>query len=173
MLIVQFWLSTLNDLGGDIMASPSPLLAIAQRLGLPHVKVLAKEVGVKNVFRITAQHPSRHARNSVATLIQSRLQPAQLQILYEGFLNNQPITRTLEEHLVALLFTRLAEAKFDHLPDQPSPNTTMTLWLLERASGSFYTSVVLSPYRVEAPYSRLVNALDDTLPEAIREVSPP
>jgi hypothetical protein len=61
--------------------------------------------------------------------------------------------------------------RFDRLPDQPGiPSYGADLWLLERAAGSFSTSLMLAPERASGVYASLVALIRARLPEAIREI---
>jgi len=51
----------------------------------------------------------------------------------------------------------------------PAYNLT-DLWLIERAAGTFAHSVILAPELARDEYSKLVNAVKNGLPEALRVV---
>ena len=65
----------------------------------------------------------------------------------------------------------MTQSQFDSLRDQGDlPQNLMTLWRVERAAGTFYHGLVLSPHKSLLPYSRIVNAIDSHLPDAVREM---
>jgi hypothetical protein len=69
------------------------------------------------------------------------------------------------------LLVALRRVSFDTMDDQPDvPFFGVDLWLVERASGSFYHDVVLSPEGARGFYRELVLALREHLKEALRPI---
>lgn len=146
---------------------------ILENADVPALKTLAAQPGTKTAYRFVVFYADRRARNSVATLIEERgFGTSQLETIYEGFNSAKPMISTIPSSRLTLLADAFARVGFDRLPDGKSPDGKLrTLWLIERAAGSFYKAVMLSPHEPVLPYSTLVNAIDGYLPEAIREMS--
>lgn len=150
----------------------APLRALAEAADLPHLKQAALRPGVRAVYRISVYYADDRARHSVATLWHALLEDLLLEVVYDGLFHNQPLHHTISEENFEHFVAVLNSIGFDKLPDQPDLTLLSSpLWLVERASGTFYKSVVLSPQQQTQPYIRLVNAIDAYLPEAIREAA--
>jgi hypothetical protein len=150
------------------------LLSILDRTGVPPLKTLAAQPGVKMVYRIVAYYADRRALHSVATLVDARLFASpRLEVVYEGFRQHQPMQYTVPMAQYQELVNAFSRADFDKLPDQAEPQEQLlALWLVERATGTFYHSAILSPHKPMLRYSLLINAIDAYLPDAIKEVKP-
>jgi len=149
----------------------SSLYEVADNLGAPHIKTLAKQAGVISVLRITAYYPERKARHSVATLIEHHQNQREMDIVYEGFYGHKPVKLTVARDAFDKLQDALLQAKFNKLDDQLNVSyKDHSLWLIQQASGTFLHNVIVSPDVPQLPYSAIVNAIDDYLPEAIREI---
>ena len=149
----------------------SSLYEVSANLGVPHIKTVAKQVGVISVLRITAYYPERKARHSVATLIERHQNQRHMEIVYEGFFNHKPVKLTVTRDNHEKVLDALQQARFDKLNDQPDLSyKDHSLWLIQRASGIYVHEVILAPDIPLLPYSSIVNAIDAYLPESIREV---
>ena len=132
---------------------------------------IAKQPGVKALYRLTIHYARTKARHSVATLRHATLDDLRLEVVYARLFKHKPLTFTIERERYDALLAALLKAGFDSLSDQEGIQVYgEDTWLLERAAGAYRKSVVLAPHRVEMPYSLIVNAVDVHLPEAIREV---
>lgn len=149
----------------------SILYHIAETLGVQHIKHIAKQADVINVLRITAYYPKREVRHSIATITERNRDRREMQIVYEGFNNHQPVKLSVERDDLNRVFDTLLQTRFDKLYDQPDVSyNDHSLWLIQRASGIFTHGIIVSPDKPQLPYTSIVNAIDDFLPEAIREV---
>lgn len=149
----------------------APLRAVAEFVGLPEIAKIALEPGVKSVYRVTVNHPDGDGRNSVATVRNALIDNMKMEIVYQGLFDHKPIKHISDDEKYAAFEALLRKVRFDNLPDQPGIALYgETLWLLERAAGSFYKSVILSPTKAEAVYGEIVNAIRDNFPEAVRGV---
>jgi hypothetical protein len=148
------------------------LYGIVFRCGVTDLKELAKQPTYKALHRVVVYYADQRARHAVATLYDERGHTdKRLEVVYEGFNQHKPFVFTLKAARYEQWITALAQAQFDQLSDQPAPPDKLhSLWLLERAAGSFYKNVLLSPQHTPPPYSILVNAIDGYLPEALREI---
>lgn len=149
----------------------SSLYAVADNLGVPHIKAVVKQPGVISVLRITAYYPERRTRHSVATLIERHQNQRDMEIVYEDFNDHKPVKLTVTRETYEKVLDALLQAKFNKLDDQPNLSyKDHSLWLIQQASGTFLHNVITSPDDPVLPYSAIVNAIDDYLPEAIREI---
>lgn len=144
------------------------LKVIAERLSQPSLRDVLKEPTVSEALRITILYQSSASPNSVATLRRGHGENCRLHLLYE----KAPAPATFEfsiplDHYKALLVA-LRRAKFDTLDDAEVTSLTHDLWLIERAAGSFYHDVVLSPQEMRGHHREIVLALRENLPEALR-----
>lgn len=150
----------------------SALHAVANRLGLMSVKQLATRPGMKALYRVTIYYADGYARNSVGTLRRAVLDDGLLDVVYEGLFHHKPLKHRIDPARAEKLANALQRMGFDKMGDQSGMETYhRTMWLVERAVGNFYHSVLFAPQRLEQPYVSLVNAIDAYLPESIREVS--
>ncbi|HLV35951.1 MAG TPA: hypothetical protein VKY59_12585 [Spirillospora sp.] len=147
------------------------LRAIAERLGLPPVKLLVKEPGVLGVYRVTVYYHDRRARDSCATLVDDRRQEPRLSTCYRGAFGQRPITYTLTEDRYEAFVRALQKLRFDHLRDQPGmPLYGLDFWMIERAAGSFVRSVIVAPQTAQGAHAQLVGIIREHLPEALRAI---
>ena len=80
---------------------------------------------------------------------------------------------TIEPERYQALMTALRRIKLDRLDDQPDvPFFGVDLWLVERASGSYYHDVVMSPDSARGFYRELLLAIRQHLKEAVRTIVP-
>ncbi|MGQ9887156.1 MAG: hypothetical protein ACUVSX_01580 [Aggregatilineales bacterium] len=144
---------------------------IAEALGLPPVRQLARAPGVCAVCRVTVHHDDRHALDSVATIIRDSAGVA-LEVRYEGLRYLRPVRHALTLDRLTALLLAWQRAGFDRLRDQPGlPLRGVDLWLLERAAGTFVHSVIVAPQTATGQHAALVAAVREHLPEALREVA--
>lgn len=148
--------------------------SLLENTGVLPLKTLAAQPDMKAVYRFVVYYADGRARHSVATLFDERgLSGARLEVVYAGFNGHQPMKYTIAPASVTALIDIFARVRFDRLPDGSTPaGRPRTLWLIERAAGTFYRAVMLSPHEPVLPYSSLVNAIDAYLTEAIREMKP-
>lgn len=149
----------------------SILRAVAERAGLPPIKQLAAQPGVKAVYRATLHHVDFHAADAVVTLRCVRPDDALLESIYVGHFGHKPLSRRLPDAEHAQFVRALQVLQFDTLPDQPStPVHARSLCWVERAAGGFWHGVIFSPQSTTGRYALLLAALQTYLPEAFREV---
>ena len=150
----------------------SPLRTVIDQLGIPDIRTLIQQPGTKTIYRITSYYADRKARHSVATLIDQTTQyDPQLEVVYESLFDHKPLRYTMNHDKYEAFVATLQQAHFDTLPDQPDlPMYHLSLWLVERAAGSFYHGMLFSPAQAQMPYTVIENAIDAYMPEAIRAV---
>ncbi len=144
---------------------------LASSLGLPNLERVAASAGVMSVLQITAYYAERRVRHSVARILEYQMGEIEMQLAYEGVKLAKPMRLTVEREHMEELNVVLLDVRFGKLGDQADLSyNERSLWLLQRASGSYLHSIMVAPDRPEPPYSTIVNAIDAYLPEAIREV---
>jgi hypothetical protein len=149
----------------------SALFAIADQLALPILKHLARGAGVKALYRLTVRYHDRRAADSVATLTARQVGPPLLEVHYRGLFEQKPLAFKVDAARYEAFTQTLQDLRFDTLTDQPAiPSYGTDLWLLERAAGSFSTSVVIAPALATGLYASLVALIRARLPETIREI---
>ncbi len=150
----------------------SILREVANRCGLSPVKPIARQPGVRGVYRVTVYYGDARARNSVGTLVRGALGNPTMEVVYHGRFDHRPLVYTLDADRYEAFALALQKTGFDRLPDQPHiPFYGVDLWLVERAAGEFLKSLVLAPSIVRQPYTTIVNLIDHYLPEALREIT--
>lgn len=151
-----------------------PLLrAVADEIGLPTVAALARQPGASEVCRVTAHYYDRRACDSVGTVIKWMTGGAVLEMIYRHALDHKPLVYPVDADRARALLTALKTAGFDKLDDQPNlpARDAADVWLIERAAGTFYHSVVVAPEIVQtAAHRALMDAVRRHLPEALRMV---
>jgi hypothetical protein len=157
----------------SILGFQAPLLrGIADSLGLKPVTEIARQPGVREVYRVTVQYFDGRASNSVATLRSTQVGGAVCEVAYQRALNRRPISHPIDEPRCQEFIQALKGIRFDKMADQsglPAYNST-DLWLVERAAGTFSHSVILAPELARGDYNALANAVRHGLPEALRMV---
>ncbi|MFN8529015.1 MAG: hypothetical protein U0670_10415 [Anaerolineae bacterium] len=159
-------------MAGLIRSHLSLLRDIANALKLPDVQAEGRTPGLIAVYRITVRYHDGRACDSAATLWHQQGDRWRLEIGYrgafEGKLLHYPMTPARGDAFAAAL----ASVGFDRLGDSPDVPLypTADLWLIERAAGTFYRGVLLAPETTGEPYTRLVNAVQNGLPEAVKRV---
>jgi hypothetical protein len=147
-----------------------PIRLIALRLMQNELRHLTHQPGINEAFRITIQyHDGRHP-NQVATLVRGHA-GATLNVVYDKPNKSVFFTYPVEADRHQALLTAIRRLKFDKLDDQPDvPYFGVDLWLVERASGSFYHDVVMAPDSARGFYRELVLTLRQHLKEALRPI---
>ena len=149
----------------------SDMYQLASRLGLPDLAQAARAAGVMSVLEISAYYAQRRVRHSVARVIEYQRGEIELQVAYEGVRLERAPRIAIDEARVGKVNAALLAARFRSLEDQPGLSyEERSLWLIQQATGSFVHAIIVAPDRPEPPYSAIVNAIDDCLPEAIREL---
>lgn len=148
-----------------------PIRLIALRLRQDELRNVTQQPGVNEAFRITIQyHDARHP-NQVATLTRGHGGSAGLRVVYDKPNKSVHFDYSVSFDRYRALLTALRQIKFDTLDDQPDvPYVGVDLWLVERASGSFYHDVVLDPVSARGPYRALLVAIQAQLKEAVRAI---
>ncbi len=148
-----------------------PIRLIAIRLRQDELKNVMHQPGVNEAFRVTVQYDSSEHANQVATLTRRHGGEAALRVVYDKAGKEVYFTYTVEKDRYLALLGALRRVKFDEMDDQPEvPFFGVDLWLVERASGSFYHDVVLSPESARGHYRELVLAIREHLKEALRAI---
>jgi len=150
-----------------------PIRLVALRLSQDELRNLTRQPGVNEAFRVTIQyHDGRHP-NQVATLTRGHSGDGVLRVIYDKPNKNVHFTYPVSADRYRALLSGLRRVKFDLLDDQPDvPFFGVDLWLVERASGSFYHDVVLSPESARGFYRELLLAIQQHLKEAVRTIVP-
>lgn len=137
----------------------------------PEVKQIALKPGVNAVYRVTCHYPEGQPPNSVATVVGSQAGKPTLTVVHENA-PDAPTEFTLDANIYRALGGVFSASKFDKLDDQPDiPAQGVTLWLLERAAGSFVKSVLLAPELARDAHQTLVFRLHEYLPQAVEIMS--
>ncbi|MBN1679448.1 MAG: hypothetical protein JW966_04100 [Anaerolineae bacterium] len=149
-----------------------PIRLVALRLRQDELRHVTQQPGINEAFRVTIQYHDGRYPNQVATLERGHGPMCTLHVVYDKpnkdvyFSHHVPVEQFKD------LLGSLRRAKFDTLDDQPDvPFFNVDLWLVERASGSFYHDVVLSPGSAGGPHRELVVAIRQHLKEAVREIN--
>ena len=149
----------------------SEVYELAGRLGLPALERVALGAGVMSVLEVSAYYAGRHLRHSVARVIEYQLGDIELRVAYEGVDLRDRLRTSIDPEPMEKLNAVLLKTRFAHLSHQPGLSADeRCLWLIQRAAGSHRQGLMLAPDRPELPYSAITNAIDDYLPEAIREI---
>lgn len=148
-----------------------PIRLIALRLRQDELRNVTQQPGVNEAFRITIQYNSREHPNQVATLVRGHGGTCQLHVVYDKPNKEVYFDYPVPEDRYRGLLTACRRVKFDNMDDQPDvPYFGVDLWLVERASGSFYHDVVLSPESARGFYRELILAIRENLREALRTI---
>ena len=124
-----------------------------------------------SVLQVTAYYFGRRVRHSVARVIEYQLGEVEMLLVYEGFNRHKPLQLSVPKDHLEKLLRALRQARFDTLGDQDGLSfADRSLWLIQRAAGAYSHGVTVAPDRPQLPWSSIVNAIDDYLPGAIREV---
>ena len=159
---------------GSLITPYAPTLrAIAQRMKLYPVAQLALQPGITAVYRVTVYYADQRAYHTVATLQKTPVTGAALELRYEGAFGSKSLHYTLIPARYEGFAAGLRSGGFDRLPDAPeltAKEGTVDVWMLERAAGSFYHSVIVAPVLAHDAYAKMVAAVRQNLPEAVREM---
>lgn len=145
---------------------------VLARLNLKPLKTLACQPGVQAVFRIVAYYADGRAYHSATTLIDnSQHENLTMESIFVGFFANKAIMREVSRERYQKFRDVLNQVHFDTLyfPTDKLLYTS-TLWCIERATGTFSHQLILSPHISEKPYCLIINAIDDYLGDAVREI---
>ena len=150
-----------------------PIRLIALRLRQDELRTLTQKPTVNEALRVTIQyHDGRHP-NQVATLTRGHGGAAALHVVYDKPGKHVFFDYSVSAERYIALLKALRRVNFDAMDDQPDvPFFGVDLWLVERASASFYHDVVLSPEGARGFYRELILALREHLPEALRPIVP-
>lgn len=149
----------------------SDVYQLARSLGLPDLEQVAAQAGVTSVIQVSAYYGGRPVRHTVARVIEHQSGEVEMLLAYEGVRLDKPIRLAVESERLERLQAVLLEARFGKLGDQADLSyDERSLWLIQRAAGTYVHGILVAPDRPELPYSTIVNAIDAFLPEAIREV---
>ncbi|HLU08117.1 MAG TPA: hypothetical protein VK003_00485 [Oceanobacillus sp.] len=147
------------------------LRGITERIGLPATTQVARRPGVQVVYRVTVHYRDGRACDSVATLVKSVAEGVRLEIHYQNALEGKPLTPEIPPERYEDFVQALQNIGFDQMRDQPDLPNAADLWLVERASGTFVHGVVVAPDSASEQHARLVNAVRNGLPEALRMIT--
>ncbi len=149
----------------------SDVYQLASRLGLPDLERIAAQAGVMSVLQVSAYYAERRVRHSVAHAIEYQTGEIELRVVFQGVSLNKPLKLAVEREKMEQLNAALLRVRFAKLGDQARLSyADRSLWLIQRAAGTHVHGIMVAPDRPEMPYSTIVNAIDEYLPEAIREV---
>ncbi len=141
---------------------------VAEQMGLPPVRVIARQPGVKSIYRVTMHYPDMHACDAVATLI--RRAETTVEVVYQGRFNHKPLVRRLDDAVFRAFISAIHPGCFDKLDNQPDiPFYGVDLCLIERGAGTFATGVVLAPQNASGVYAGLFTAIQTYIPEVLRK----
>lgn len=146
---------------------------VVERLNLASLKKLAQRPGVQSAYRIIVYYVDGRAYNSASTITYETNQPyARQYTQHVGFLNNRTLNHDIELSDYQRFVKTLQAIKFDlmHFPVSELRHTK-TIWQIEKATGHFSHSVLISPHFPEKPYCILTNIIDGLLPESVREIT--
>ena len=149
----------------------SDVYQLASKLGLPDLARAARAPGAMAILEISIHYAARRLRHSVARVIEYQLGDIALQVAYEGVRLGTIAQISLEPARIEKLNAVLLAVKFGGLEHQPAlSHDDRCLWLIQQAAGAHIHGVMVAPERPDPPYSTIVNAIDDYIPEAIREI---
>ncbi|MCB9453455.1 MAG: hypothetical protein H6672_18650 [Anaerolineaceae bacterium] len=147
------------------------LRVIADELGLKQAEDIARQPGMRAVYRLTIRYHDNRSFDSVATLSRYVTDLPRLEIAYQELFNHKPLTLDIEQVRFDAFAGALLKLRFDHTADQPNiPAYGVDLWMLERAAGGFAKSIILAPKLAQGIHAELVAAVQEHLPEAVKEV---
>ncbi len=145
--------------------------AVAERVGIPPVKALIKQPGMRAVYRITFHYHDFRASDAVATLTQRLNDLALLEVLYEGRFDHKPLTRQFSASAYERFNQLFLNVRFDKMIDQQGVSPFgVDVCMVERASGGFEHSIIFAPSKADGYYATVYNAVSAYIPEAVREV---
>lgn len=152
---------------------PAAVWHLARQLGFGDLAALARQAGVKSVLQISVYQADAGLRHAVARAIAFQHGGGQMQIVYEGFNGHKPLLLDVSAERLASVERTLIRARFDRLHDEAGMSPwARTLWLVQRAAGSFQHGIVFSPDTARSPYAEIVSAIRQHLPAAVRDLPP-
>jgi hypothetical protein len=148
-----------------------PIRLIALRLRQDELRNVVQQPGTNEAFRVTIQYDKTDHPNQVATLTRGHGGTCELKVVYDKPGKEVYFAYAVAHDRYKALLAALRRLKFDAMDDQPDvPFFGVDMWLVERASGSFYHDVVLSPESARGFYRELILALREHLKEALRAI---
>ncbi len=146
---------------------------IAANVGLPFLREVARQPGVKAAYRISLHYGDMRAHDAVcAVTIRTAQVNAVVQVYYVGRFDSKPILRGMPPDLFTGWAQALQAIKFDRMHDQDGiVPYGVDLCMVERASGGFEQGVIFMPKRADGAYATLLGAVRTYLPEVLREVT--
>ncbi len=155
----------------------APLRLIALRLSLPDLETAAREPNVIDATRLTIQYHDSRALDQVTTIIKPRTAEGDVIRLSAAYRRNNDTPLVLDFKVELERYNRfsngLRKLGFDRLDDMPDiPWLGADLWLLERASGTFYHDLILAPDRAKGIYAEIVELVKGNMREAVRLLNP-
>lgn len=146
------------------------LRGVAEHLHLERVTQLARRPGMQAVYRITVHYFDGRASDSAATLYRTTADGVRFELRFQRALGGKPLSSPVSLDTYETFIKALQSIGFDHMDDQPNlPAYNMTdVWLIERGAGTFVHSVIVAPELASGAHARLVNAVRNGLPEALR-----
>lgn len=143
---------------------------IATRLGLAEMKVLTLRPPIHEALRVSIHYEKGDAPDSVATLERGRGDACRLQVVYDKVARPAVLEYAIDLPRYQRLLANLRQTGFDKLDDEDDvPFVGVDLWLVERAAGSFYHDVVISPEHAQGKHAEVVRLLREYLMEAVRK----
>ncbi len=148
-----------------------PIRLIALRLRQDELRNVTQQPGVNEAFRVTIQFDDTQHPNQVATLTRGHSGACALKVVYDKPNKDVHFDYAVEAERYKALLMALRRVKVDSMDDQPDvPYFGVDLWLVERASGSFYHDVVLSPESARGFYRELILAIREHVKEVVRAI---
>lgn len=145
---------------------------LLDRMGVAPLQTLSQQPGIQTGYRVVVYYVDGRAAHSVATLLgKARHADQLLTVVYAGLFDGRALRHTVPRDAYERFTRALQRVRFDQLDDQSATLVdAKTVWRVERASGALYRRVLLTPHTIETPYTAIVNAIDDDLAAAIREI---
>lgn len=149
------------------------LREIAEQAGLPSLKVLAAQPGMKAAYRVTLYHQQMHLADSIATIKQGITIPdAQVEVVYHGHFENKPLVYKLSAQRYTAITGMFTGKAFDMLRDQEGVAPfNSAICLVERAAGTHVKSVTFAFHKANDAHLKLAETIRTYLPEVLREVA--
>ncbi len=152
-----------------------PLRLIAVRLAVPELEKVAREPGIGDAYRVTVQYHDGRYPDQLSTLTfhHSGGGTAALSVHYRRA-NDRPLVISLRPPYERCreFAAALRVLQFDKLDDMPDvPWFGADLWMIERASGSFYHDILLSPERAHGVHGAIAALVREMLREAVRPMN--
>lgn len=144
---------------------------VVEKIGLPPVKDLIKQPGMRVVHRVTLHYHDFRFRDTVATITRGIDNIARLDVYYYGRFEHKPLKRTFDDIDYERFSQVFQNIKFDKMTDQQKVSPfRVDLCMVERATGGFVKSIIFAPEKADGHYATLYNVISAYIPEAVREV---